>query len=288
MSMKTTNFYFDNAPCLAGTFREKHILMLLDMIGILKSKLSVEALYILGVRHNYYGSDSFLFPELNLCCKQYHIDLLVICKKVPPNAVADLSSHIQHVTKGMFNVILLLHKLSEIKGSQSKHHIFFDQVRQKAWWLGGPINLESIMPKDVPVQDAIQVQQFCTERCRAAKYFLHMEYHLDIDTVSLLKVHMLQQSVVQLSLGLIYKYMNYHPNQFHLRYLLNLCNGFTTLGEDIFPVHSTQDKELMQVLTTSVHDTRHKKLDLYKLYHVQLLEARCRDFYERTLVLLGA
>lgn len=284
--MKTTDFYFDKAPCLAGSFRKKHVLTLLDMMGILKSKLTIEALYMLGVRHTYHGIDSFLFPESAICSKKYHIDLLVVCEKIPPNAIADLTSNIKEFTKGMYNVTLLLHKPSEIKANRGKHHYFFDQVRQKAWWLGGHINLQALMPYDVPVQDPVKVQQFCAERCRAAKYLLHMEYHLESDTVSLLKVNLLQQSVVQLSLGLIYKYMNYHPNQFHLVYLLNLCTSFTTLGEEIFPLHSHQDKELMRILNTSLHDTRHKKLDRYKLYHIQLLEERCRDFYERTLKLL--
>src|SRR5690606_34989150 len=121
---------------------------------------------------------------------------------------------------------------------------------------------------------------------QAAKHLLALEYQLESDNASLMEVSFLHQAVEQLCIALIYKHMNYYPNHFHLGYLLDLCKGFTSIGEEVFPRDCEQDQVLFKILSRPLHDTRFKTLDKYKRYQVEVLEYRCREFYDKATALL--
>jgi len=281
--MQNTIFYDNQSICVSEGLVKIHGLILLDILSYLKSKLKLESLYLLGIHTTASHSKSLLFPDNGKHQKHYQFDLMVVGKKIPHNAIADITYGIKTLSKGAYDVTLMLHKPPEVKNSKSPLQYFFNEVRQKGWWLSGPNNLQTIAPiEKLKPPGAKHIQRFCKDRCTAAQHMLALECDLPGDGLGLMEVSLLHQAVEQLCIALIYKYMHYHPTHFHLGYLFDLCKSFTNIGEEIFPRQSEEDQELFQILSRPLHDLRYMTLDKYMVYQVEILACRSLTFYGKT------
>jgi len=254
---------------------------ILDVVSTLKSKLDIQALYCFGIRIETALKTSCINPYNNDETAKIHLDLLALSHDVPINAIADLDSEIREKTNGYYNLTLLLHKPLQLK--KAKYKRFFQQIIKTGWLMQAqnPIdNLMECLNDDQPSQK--QVEEFTKSRLYNAKQIFELEYTIDTIGGDLLKVSLLHLGVEQLCLAIIYTYMGYYPNHFHLKYLFDLCANCTPIIDGIFPRKTEEDKTLLQILNTTPKQLRFKNTAQFTITQIEVLEERCQKLYQAT------
>lgn len=254
---------------------------ILDVVSTLKSKLEIQALYCFGVRTETATKASCINTYNTTGTTKIHLDILAVSRNLPENAIADLSSQIRALTHEKYNLTLLLHKPTQLKKAKHKH--LFQQIHETGWLMQAQQPIDKLInwpEKNQPSQH--QLRKFTNNRLFTAKQLFDLEYAIETSDGGLLKASLLHLGVEQLCLAIIYTYMGYYPNHFHLEYLFNLCANCTSIVDEIFPRTTKEDKTLMHILNTTPQQLRFKKTDQFTLTQLELLEERCEKLYQAT------
>tara|TARA_R110000850_G_scaffold218852_1_gene344379 strand:- start:7229 stop:8092 length:864 start_codon:yes stop_codon:yes gene_type:complete len=253
---------------------------LLDVVSILKSKLDIQALYCFGLRQIKSIQKSFIFPGFDNQQQNLHLDLLVLSTHVPSNATADLSDLIYKFTGGRYRVTLLLHSPAQVKAASYKNGVLFHNIHKYGWLLQTHTALIENPGLFTEHKLCVQhVEKFTANRLYNAQKLFELEDAVQGVEGGLLRASLLHTGVEQLCLAIIYAFMGYYPNHFHLQYLFSLCSHVTPIIEEHFPADTVEDKSLLKILHTTPQALRFKKSEQFTHTRLQVLEERCLNFY---------
>ncbi len=211
------------------------------------------------------------------------MDVLILSKVVHYNATADLSDLIYKQTKGRYRVTLLIHTPSQLKIATHKNGYLLHSILKTGWLLQTEIPLAELRDMVLPHRlSAGQVKKFTSSRLYHAQKLFTMEDTVQGIEGGVLRATLLHMGVEQLCLAIIYAFMGYYPNHFHLAYLFSLCSHCTPLLNDLFPDTSEEDRELLKILHTTPQALRFKKSEQFIHTQLQVLEGRCWRLFSKT------
>lgn len=184
-----------------------------------------------------------------------------------------LMNEIAERTNRIITATVLLHKPKHLKTKQASQQYFFDQVLRNGQRLClDKANVPYILNHN-PQRD-LEGDAFYWRKCVAVAQF-NIQCAKDNPQfgLELCKIALLNQSCLQLALGLIRVFMGYTPNEFGLKFLLQLCGYFTCLPQRLFTTATENDSRLFKMLCTPAGMLLHwSKLDADEADFEHLLE----------------
>jgi len=261
-----------------GNYREvKSLQQVVDcFLTILKQHDTISALYCFGKRITQSSKQSFIFNSYKRK-DIYEFDLLLITKELPINATANLMDLVKKETHEEIVINLICHTPKQIATSSNIHRHFFASAIQLGWLVyGKPYELALLKLTNLPELDIKAITSYTQTRLKIAAYFLSSA--APVFKEPLLAAYYLHTSIEQYCLGLLYAFIGYHPNHFHIRYMLALCNHFTKIPRETFLQNTANGKELLSLLSTSYHDLRFKSLERYREANIETLYNTSLEF----------
>lgn len=156
--------------------------------------------------------------------ESHHFTLLVITTKTAPGLGSNIANTIAEQTNNTITATILLHKPTDLATKRPHQIQFFNQALRFGHRLcldkhNPPYLVANTIPPLNREEDTafwLKCQAVALFNIQAAKENPHQE-------VELCKIALLNNACTQIALGLIRVLMHYTPNEFGLKYLLQLC-----------------------------------------------------------------
>lgn len=180
------------------------------------------------------SASSLLTSEAQNGTTSHHFDLLVFSNKAFPNGGSNLANTIAESSNKTITASVLLHKVTDLATKQSSQQWFFDTVLRNGQRLCIDTAAPPYLLYNQPTRD-IETDTVYWLKCVAvAQFHLQAAAETEHIDVTLCKIALLNTAATQIALGLLRVFLGYTPNEFGLRYLLQLCGHFTVLPSQLF------------------------------------------------------
>jgi hypothetical protein len=191
-------------------------------------------IYVFGFRNNTNSVRSLLSTQPNIVTGSHHLDLLVFSNKAFQNGGSTIANTIAESSNKTITASVLLHKVTDLATKQASQQCFFYNVLHYGQRLCLNTEAPPYLLNNMPTRD-VETDTAYWLKCVAVAQF-HLQAaadneHLDI---TLCKIALLNTAATQLALGLLRVFLGYTPNEFGLKYLLQLCGNFTDLPSQLF------------------------------------------------------
>ena len=191
-------------------------------------------IFVFGYRNNTNSVSSLLSTEPNIVNESHHFDLLVLSNKTLPNGGSTIANTIAESSNKTITASVLLHKVTDLATKQASQQWFFDTVFR----YGQRLCLDTAAPpyllNNMPTRDIATDIVYWLKCVAVAQFNLHAAAESEHLDVTLCKIALLNTVATQIALGLLRVFLGYTPNEFGLRYLLQLCGHFTVLPSQLF------------------------------------------------------
>jgi hypothetical protein len=209
----------------------------------------------------------------------YHFYLLVLNSEHRQNIVPELQALIKKKFNGKYIVTILQHRTQYLRNQAINQKHFINAVIRNG--------LEAYNNPDHPFYEILVAtdkdfafsKNYWDNRMRLAEGFLalvHTEQPIILNVL-------IQQAVQQMAVGLIDLFMGYHPNIYSTNYLLRLLDCIPELPK-LF-TDSEEDCSLKQLLSANIDMLKHKNPGQETIEDSSKLFQKCRDFYDKVLVI---
>lgn len=154
----------------------------------------------------------------------HHFTLLVFSAKATPGTATNIANTIAEQSGKTITATVLLHKVTDLATKQPNQQRFFDGVLR----YGHRLCLDKTTPpylhaNTIPPQDREGDTAFWLKGIAVAQFNIQAAKESPQLEVELCKIALLNTACTQIALGLIRVCMSYTPNEFGLKYLLQLC-----------------------------------------------------------------
>tara|TARA_B100000678_G_scaffold290693_1_gene304327 strand:- start:10122 stop:11000 length:879 start_codon:yes stop_codon:yes gene_type:complete len=246
-----------------------------EVLPILLKQISLEAIYCFGFE-SHSDTKENIFQENCQVKTHWQINLLLIGEN-PSNATADLADIVYQHTE--VSLLLLCYSRKQIIQANKKHkHFFAKIIRSGSLVYGKPQELAPLQLANLPDGDYKGIIIYSENRLNIAGRLLkHTPLFFDQPLVA---AYMLHSVLEQLCLATLYTFIHYHPKQFHIQYLLQLCKSCCGL-EDKIPAILFEQERYKKLLKTSASDLRFRSTNIFTSQEVQTAYAYCTDFFDQ-------
>lgn len=248
-----------------------------EVLSLLLKQVSLEAIYSFGFESNFNTKEN-IFQENCQIKTHWQLNLLLIGEN-HPNATADLADIIYQHTKGEVSLFLLCYSRKQIAHANNRHKHLFAKIIRSGWLVYGKSQeLAPLKLANLPDLDYKGIITYSENRLNIAGNLLK-QIPIFFDQ-PLVAAYMLHSVVEQLCLAILYAFIHYHPKQFHIQYLLQLCKSCCGL-EDKIPVSLFEQEQNNQLLKTSVSDLRFRSTNIFTSQEVKTAYAYCKEFFDQ-------
>ncbi|GHA30436.1 hypothetical protein GCM10007103_09770 [Salinimicrobium marinum] len=256
-----------------------------DVLQTLLKHVNLEAVYCFGFESNCHSIQNMVIEGNCENHQHWQINLLLIGENIPSHSSANLADIVYQQSKGEIGLILLCYSLKEIAKSNNEHKHLFDKIIRSGWLIyGEPPELARLKLDNLPDLDYKGIITYTRNRLGIAEGLLE-NVQLFIDQ-PLVAAYMLRNTIEQLCLGILYAFINYHPNQFNVQYLFQLCKSCCGLPASVFPDSLFHQERFKRQLKTSASDLRFRSTDRFSKKEVQLFYQNVLSFKEQVAPIL--
>lgn len=191
-------------------------------------------IFAFGCRNNTNSVSSLLSAQPNIVIGSHHFDLLVFSNKAFQNGGSTIANTITESSNKTITASVLLHKVTDLATKQASQQCFFDTVLRYGQRLCLDTTAPPYLLNNMPTRDIATDTAYWLKCVAVAQFHLQAaadSEHLDI---ALCKIALLNTAATQIALGLLRVFLGYTPNEFGLKYLLQLCGNFTDLPSQLF------------------------------------------------------
>lgn len=209
----------------------------------------------------------------------YHFYLLVLNSEHRQNIVPELQALIKNKFAGKYIVTILQHRAQYLRNQAVNQKHFINAVVRNGL---GVYNNPDHPFYEISVADDRDLafsKNYWDNRMRLAEGFLalvHTEQPIILNVL-------IQQAVQQMAVGLIDLFMGYHPNIYSTNYLIRLLDCIPEIPK-LF-TDSEEDCKLRQLLSANIDMLKHKNIGQETIEDSSKLFKKCRDFYDKILVI---
>ncbi|MBI6117257.1 hypothetical protein [Salegentibacter maritimus] len=248
-----------------------------EVLPILLKQVSLEAIYCFSFE-SHFNTKENIFQENYQLKTRWQLNLLLIGEN-HPNATADLADIIYQHTEGEVSLLLLCYTRKQIAQANNRHKHLFAKISRSGWLVyGKPQELAPLKLVNLPDLDYKGIITYSENRLNIAESLLK-NTTLFFDQ-PLVAAYMFRLVVEQLCLGVLYAFIHYHPKQFHIQYLLQLCRNCCGL-EDKIPVILFEQQWYNKLLKTSTSDLRFRSTDIFTSGEIKAAYAYCAEFLDQ-------
>lgn len=252
-----------------------------QMIEIIKKYYEPISMFCFGVQNKTSFTDTLFTIEEKPQKPSWHFYLLIISDHLKSNITANLMDLVEKDSDGKILSSLLCYSPTQIKSSNNEHLLFFAKVIQSGWLVyGTPYELAELNLANLPALDIKGITSYSQSRIEVAQNLLELA---GCSGSPLIAGTLLHSVIEQLCLGLLYSILHYHPNHFHLNYLLKLCSLISTVPDKYFLQNPGYSQTLQKMLNTSRHDLRFRNTDIFSTKEIEVLISLCSAFSEAVI-----
>ena len=256
-----------------------------DALQILLKHVNLQAVYCFGFESKCHFMQNMIIEANRQNHRQWQLNLLLIGENIPFNSTANLADIVKQQYKGEISLILLCFSPKEIAKSKIEHKHLFDKIIRSGWLIyGDPQELALLRLDNLPDLDFKGIITYTRNRLGIAEGLL--ENAPLFFNQPLVASYVLRNTIEQLCLGILYAFIHYHPNQFNVQYLVQLCKSCCGLPAPVFSDSLFQEKEFKGLLKTSASDLRFRSTDRFSKKEVQLLYQNVLAFKEEVATIL--
>ncbi|MEO2128196.1 MAG: hypothetical protein ABGW91_08530 [Christiangramia sp.] len=256
-----------------------------QFVEILNKYCSNFSLYCFGIKQES-NTSSGIFDKIT-ASNQNHwkFSALLIAENLPANTTANLIDLVSKDSNGRIECTLICYSPKQISVSNNEHLHFFSKVIQSGWLVhGSPYELAKLQLTDLPELDISSIETYCINRITIAEHCIELIRQSEND--SLVKGNLLHSIVEQLCLSILYCFAYYHPNHFHLDYLLKFCSLFTFTPEKYFLKNPVYNKQLRSVINTGRHELRFRNAGIYAKEDLIAAKSLCLGFADEMIPII--
>lgn len=191
-------------------------------------------IFVFGYSNTFTLANSLLLTQAENRNTNHHFDLLIFSSAYFPNGATNIANTIVEKSGKLITASVLLHKVTDLTTKHPSQQWFFDQVLRN----GQRLHLDTTAPpyllNPMPARNVESDIAYWYKCVAVAQFNLQAaadSEHLD---VTLCKIAFLHTASTQIALGLLRVFLGYTPNEFGLKYLLQLCGHFTALPSQLF------------------------------------------------------
>lgn len=205
----------------------------------------------------------------------HHFYLVVFTNRQLPASGSVMANSIYELSGKTITATVLLHKPTDLATKNPQQLRFFDGVLR----YGHRLCLDKeavpyILHNNILPPDREEDMAFWLKCVAVAKFNINAASESPHLEVELCKIALLNTACVQIALGLIRGCIGYTPNEFGLKYLLQLCEQFTTIPSDTFNQKTPKAIQRYKMLCTPPSMLNHwTKLSTDKADFGYLLDA---------------
>jgi hypothetical protein len=204
------------------------------VVDLLVERLGSCTIFAFGYRNNTSVASNLLSTQVNSGTTRHHFDLLVFSSKAFPNEASNISNTLAEQTNKTITVTVLLHKVTDLATKQASQQWFFDAVLRCGQRLSLDTAAVPYLLRHRPSRDMEADGTYWLKCVAVAQFNLKAAAESEHLEVELCKIALLHTACVQIALGLVRVFLGYTPNEFGLKYLLQLCGSFTALPAQLF------------------------------------------------------
>lgn len=204
------------------------------VVDLIVKRLAPCTIFAFGYRNTNTSVSGLLPTQLPSETTKHHFDLLVLSAKDFPNGASNIANILAEQTNKTITVTVLLHKVTDLATQQASQQWFFDAVLR----YGQRLFLDTTAPPYLlnhrPLRNIEGDRIYWLKCVGVAQFNLNAAAESEQLEVELCKIALLHSASVQIALGLARVFLGYTPNEFGLKYLLQLCGSFTALPTQLF------------------------------------------------------
>jgi hypothetical protein len=256
-------------PAKKGTLYKTIQQVFNEVVQILLKYTDLDAIYCFGFQSHSLNKQTVLGDTFYKKEKKWEFSLLLMGKNIPANSTANLADLVTQQLGGKIKLSLLCYTPKQIALSNNEHRHLFKKIIQSGWLIyGNPHELVKLNLTNLPDLNYKGIIEFTQNRMTIANGFIK-NAPLFYDQ-PLTCAYLVRTAIKQVLLAILYAYIHYHPNQFHIQYLLQLCTNCCNLSENIFP-NTLLELEICKKLFKTYHnDLRFRSTDIYSKEDVKL------------------
>lgn len=248
------------------------------VVDVILKAVAPCTIFVLGYYHQSQSAISLLSSPADSTNTMHHFDLLVFSRHHFPNGASNLANTIAEKSGQRVTVAVLLHKVTDLTTQQASQQWFFDQVLRN----GQRLHLDTTAPPYLlnsnPVRDVASDRGYWLKCVGVAQFNLQAAGDSEQLEVTLCKIALLHTASSQIALGLLRVFLGYTPNEFGLKYLLQLCGQFTALPTQLFKQSTPEAVQRFKMLCAPPAMLNHwSRLNASEQDFLWLLEA-CQEF----------
>ena len=195
---------------------------------------SLCTIFVFGYRNNTNSASSLLSTQSNIVTGSHHFDLLVFSNKAFQNGGSNIANTIAENSNKTITASVLLHKVTDLATKQASQQWFFDNVLHYGQRLCLDTTAPPYLLNNMPTRDIDTDTAYWLKCVAVAQFNLQTATDSEHIDITLCKIALLNTATTQLALGLLRVFLGYTPNEFGLKYLLQLCGHFTVLPSQLF------------------------------------------------------
>ena len=248
------------------------------VVDVILKAVAPCTIFVLGYHHQSQSAISLLSSPADSTNTMHHFDLLVFSRHHFPNGASNLANTIAEKSGQRVTVAVLLHKVTDLTTQQASQQWFFDQVLRN----GQRLHLDTTAPPYLlnsnPLRDVAGDRGYWLKCVGVAQFNLQAAGDSEQLEVTLCKIALLHTASSQIALGLLRVFLGYTPNEFGLKYLLQLCGQFTALPTQLFKHPTPEAVQRFKMLCAPPAMLNHwSRLNASEQDFLWLLEA-CQEF----------
>lgn len=275
---KTEKIISPNPPTVENVLKS-----IIEKIALYKG---AKRIYCFGKRTHEVGRRLFINDNENELNTHVHHDLLVITEENIEQELYDLQGQINSNNDLSHTVLLLVHKIGDVKKCLHEANRFFSLVLRKgelvhsyndnsAEWQFSCGNENQQKDKDL---DKFRINWH--NRYWNAKGLIDASMNIMDYECCAIQILMYHQAVEQICLGLMYSFLDYNPVRRNLNHLFDVCCSFMTFPDVAFPRRTDEDLKLFNILVESFNQVRYKGWFDFSDEVVTILGKRCENLLE--------
>jgi len=234
------------------------------------------------------SASSLLTSQTQKGTINHHFDLLVFSNKAFPNGGSNIANTIAESSNKTITASVLLHKVTDLATKQASQQWFFDNVLH----YGQRLCLETTAPpyllNNMPTRDIASDTTYWLKCVAVGQFHLQAAAESEQLDITLCKIALLNTAATQLASGLLRVFLGYTPNEFGLKYLLQLCGHFTVLPSQLFHQQTPEAIRRYKMLCAPTSMLNHwTRLNAREEDFMVLLDG-CQQLLEGAMVLAEA
>lgn len=204
------------------------------VIDLIVKRLGPCTIFAFGYRQHTSWASSLVSVQERREGTRHHFNLLVFSASSFPNGATNIANALAEQSGKTITVAVLLHKVTDLATKQASQQWFFDQVLRNGQRLYLDTAAVPYVLNHSPARDVVTDTAYWNKCLAVVRFNLQAATESGQVEVTLCKIALLHTVAIQLALGLLRVFLGYTPNEFGLKYLLQLCGHFTDLPAQLF------------------------------------------------------